>query len=233
MLLDVEAFRWKLVTNGNTFTLRGGEDAAAKGVWMELGMLIRKHRAETHMSQEELASAIFVSRQTVSNWECDKTYPDVQSLLLMSNLFGVSIDELVKGDMEMIQEQAGKDARAMKVLGWVMIAFVLFSITIPVWGYFDWGWDAVPSVIIFALGFGIAMAASIAIEVIKKRHNVASFREIDDFMKGRIAQGGANPDAFARKHKVSFNLLEALAGAAIAIVLMPLIAWVGWFIGTL
>ena len=38
------------------------------------------------MSQEQLAEAIFVSRQTISNWETDRTYPDVQSLLLLSNL---------------------------------------------------------------------------------------------------------------------------------------------------
>lgn len=52
------------------------------------------------MSQEQLADAIFVSRQTISNWETDRTYPDVQSLLLLSNLFEVSVDSLIKGDVE-------------------------------------------------------------------------------------------------------------------------------------
>lgn len=44
---------------------------------MELAMHIKEHRARLGMSQEELAESIFVSRQTISNWETDRTYPDV------------------------------------------------------------------------------------------------------------------------------------------------------------
>ena len=51
------------------------------------------------VSQEELAERIFVSRQTVSNWENEKNYPDLKSLLLLSSLFGVSLDILVKGEL--------------------------------------------------------------------------------------------------------------------------------------
>lgn len=67
---------------------------------MELAKHIKAHRGRLGMSQEELAEKIFVSRQTISNWETDRTYPDVQSLLLLSNLFDVSIDSLIKGDVE-------------------------------------------------------------------------------------------------------------------------------------
>lgn len=86
------------------------------------------------MSQDDLAQAIFVSRQTVSNWETGKTCPDVQSLLLMSNLFETSIDELVKGDLEMIESQLSKDAKAMKALGWVVAASLPFAIVVPFLG---------------------------------------------------------------------------------------------------
>ena len=47
---------------------------------------------------------MYVSRQTISNWENDKSYPDIQSLLLLSNLFDVSLDQLVKGYMEKMTE---------------------------------------------------------------------------------------------------------------------------------
>lgn len=67
---------------------------------MEIARHIKDHRARLGMSQEQLADAIFVSRQTISNWETDRTYPDVQSLLLLSNLFEVSVDSLIKGDVE-------------------------------------------------------------------------------------------------------------------------------------
>ena len=48
------------------------------------------------MSQDEFADKIYVSRQTVSNWETGKNYPDINSLILMSETFGVSVDTLLK-----------------------------------------------------------------------------------------------------------------------------------------
>ena len=67
---------------------------------MELGNQIKQHRNRMGLSQEELADRVYVSRQTISNWENDKNYPDIKSLLLLSSCFGVSLDDLVKGDMK-------------------------------------------------------------------------------------------------------------------------------------
>lgn len=58
---------------------------------MELGKHIKKFRQEKQLSQEELANRIYVTRQTVSNWENDKSYPDVNSLLLLSEIFQISL----------------------------------------------------------------------------------------------------------------------------------------------
>ena len=63
---------------------------------MELGTQIRKYRNERTLSQEALAEKVFVSRQTVSNWENDKSYPDVNSLVLLSEVFEISLDQLIK-----------------------------------------------------------------------------------------------------------------------------------------
>ena len=51
---------------------------------MELGKQIKIHRQEARLSQEELANRVYVSRQTISNWENDKSYPDLNSLVLLS-----------------------------------------------------------------------------------------------------------------------------------------------------
>ena len=67
---------------------------------MELAEQIKQRRIERGMSQEDLAERIYVSRQTISNWENDKTYPDVQSLLLLSVLFDTTVEELIKGDVK-------------------------------------------------------------------------------------------------------------------------------------
>lgn len=62
---------------------------------MELGKQIKKYRTEANLSQEELADKVFVSRQTVSNWENDKNYPDIKSLVLLSEIFHISLDNLI------------------------------------------------------------------------------------------------------------------------------------------
>lgn len=86
---------------------------------MELAHQIRRLRTERGLSQDELAQSIFVSRQTISNWENDKTYPDVQSLLLLSEHFGTTVDELIKGDImaiERIIETGAHEYRRMQAL---------------------------------------------------------------------------------------------------------------------
>lgn len=69
---------------------------------MELGNQIKKYRSELQISQEQLADRIYVSRQTISNWENEKSYPDVNSLILLSEVFQTSIDKLIKGDIEIM-----------------------------------------------------------------------------------------------------------------------------------
>lgn len=77
---------------------------------MELGKQIKKYRSEKALSQDALAEKIYVSRQTISNWENDKSYPDVNSLVLLSKVFNVSLDQLIKGDMEKMTEQINNSA---------------------------------------------------------------------------------------------------------------------------
>ena len=72
---------------------------------MELGNQIKKYRSELQISQEQLADRIYVSRQTISNWVNEKSYPDVNSLVLLSEVFQTSIDYLIKGDIEIMKEK--------------------------------------------------------------------------------------------------------------------------------
>jgi transcriptional regulator with XRE-family HTH domain len=73
-----------------------GEDEGADE--MNLSKQIKRLREEARFSQEELSEKIYVSRQTISNWENERSYPDIHNLLLLSVLFDVTLDELVKGE---------------------------------------------------------------------------------------------------------------------------------------
>ena len=72
---------------------------------MELGNQIREFRKAMHLSQDELAEKVLVARQTISNWENGKNFSDIQSLLLLSELFQITLDQLVKGDIAVTKEE--------------------------------------------------------------------------------------------------------------------------------
>ena len=102
---------------------------------MEIGTQIKQRRAAAGLSQEELADRIFVTRQTLSNWENDKTYPDINSLLRLAELFRVSLDELVKGDIQTMEEVIKKeDINAYRAekrrTGWIIAAGILITAVI-------------------------------------------------------------------------------------------------------
>ena len=70
---------------------------------MEIGTIIRNARNESGLSQEKAAESLGVSRQTVSNWENGKSYPDIISVIRMSDLYSVSLDHLLKEESSMKQ----------------------------------------------------------------------------------------------------------------------------------
>ena len=128
-----------------------------EGKRMELGSQIRRHRTERGLSQDDLAAKIYVSRQTVSSWENDKTYPDVQSLLLLSAIFDVSVDSLIKGDVATMKEIVeNKDlAKRLQILATAGFAFIVIATILLAGGMSFWDWDMVPSLITWLLCFGI------------------------------------------------------------------------------
>lgn len=70
---------------------------------MSIGKQILELRQERNMTQEELGAIFHVTRQTISNWENEKSYPDLQILVDMSNIFEISLDKLLKEDTNMIK----------------------------------------------------------------------------------------------------------------------------------
>lgn len=100
---------------------------------MEIGKQIKKYRNEIGISQDELAEKIFVSRQTISSWENSKSYPDLRSLLLLGSLFDVSLDNLIKGDLEKMKEKVKEeDIKRFKSEGSIFTILMVVLILTPV-----------------------------------------------------------------------------------------------------
>ena len=70
---------------------------------MEIGKKLKNARVQSGMTQENVAEKINVSRQTISNWENEKAYPDIISVIELSKLYSISLDVLLKGDEKMIE----------------------------------------------------------------------------------------------------------------------------------
>ena len=79
---------------------------------MEIGKKLKNARVQSGMTQENVAEKINVSRQTISNWENEKSYPDIISVIELSNLYSISLDDLLKG--EKMIEHLGESTNVVK-----------------------------------------------------------------------------------------------------------------------
>lgn len=194
---------------------------------MELPEQLKANRDRLGMSQEDVAHAIFVSRQTMSSWERGKTYPDVQSLMLLSQLFDVSIDELVKGDVVSMKETVSKDAVRMERLSWAsmlllvtgFVSMIIFISTLNGRTILPRVSDGVLAGFVSFIFFSVlALICAVRIEKIKVAHNLVSYREISAFMDGEDIP--ADDDALGRKHPLLGNILKVVCGAGVGLLVV-------------
>lgn len=99
---------------------------------MDIGNKIKQLREHHELSQVEFAEIFHVSRQTVSNWENNKNYPDMDTLKKISDRFDVSFDELLKDDVELIRE-IDKDKKKAGKVKWLALAAVILAAVIVVY----------------------------------------------------------------------------------------------------
>lgn len=126
---------------------------------MSIGSKIKKSRTDAKLTQEQAAEALGISRQTLSNWENEKYYPDIASVLKMSEIYNVSLDYLLKGEgsmknyMDYVEESTNavasknKFSKLLLILSYLVVwalniaaswRFSLGSITEAQAGAFQW-----------------------------------------------------------------------------------------------
>lgn len=96
---------------------------------MNIGEQISKLRKSEGMSQDDFAEMLHVSRQTVSNWENGKSYPDLEMIISISDHFGISVDELLKSDHLAVKNIDSEKKKKNKYLVLLIIVLVLGSMT--------------------------------------------------------------------------------------------------------
>lgn len=189
---------------------------------MELGKQIKKYRGELGLSQEALAEKIYVSRQTVSNWENDKNYPDINSLLRLSEVFQVSVDILIKGDVEKMKvEIRQQDRQQFEMDSYIFSALMLATLLtpVPLLHYLD---DL--GIAVWVMLVGVAGFYASKVEKMKKAFDIQTYKEIIAFM------GGEGLDEIAKAKEEGKRpyqkILMAAAAAFIALAVSVLMLWI-------
>lgn len=189
---------------------------------MDISNQIKTRREAMGLSQEQLAEKLYVSRQTISNWERDKTYPDVQSLLMLSILFGTSIDTFVKGDVTVMEEAVERDRKRMgtrmmrlAVLMLLLLAAAFALILSPAFVWMEEAWGVgIASAVAFLPAVAALVVAAI-LEQIKRENDLVTYREILAFMNGE-EEIDRDPRALPRRawptrHRLAYDVLTMLA----------------------
>lgn len=189
---------------------------------MELSNQIKKYRNDLNMSQEELADKVYVTRQTVSNWENEKSYPDINSLLLLSALFNISLDQLIKGDIETMKEIISEsEIKEFNRDGAIYTALLLLTVvaTVPLFAVLK-----LYAIIPWGILFAITMYWAVRVEKQKKKHNIQTYKEIVAFTEGkRLDEIQKQVEEGKRPYQ---NVMKVLVSAGVSLlvcVLMGLI----------
>ncbi len=145
---------------------------------MDIGSKIRNARNEAGCTQERAAEALGVSRQTVSNWENGKSYPDIISVIKMSDLYSVSLDHLLKEEkevketyMEYLEESTNtvKSNERMSKAVLIAVCFVIYAITqLAFWAFSEGPQAATFTMIFKAL---LLPASALLLSVFAGRNN--------------------------------------------------------------
>ena len=188
---------------------------------MELSNQIKRYRTKLKLSQEELAEKIYVSRQTISNWENGKNYPDIRSLILLSNVFEISLDQLIKGDIDIMKEEIKEtEINLFNYYGGIYAILLIATLILPI------------PLIKFLGGIGIVIWGvllivtfffAINVEKLKKKNNIQTYKEIVAFTEGkRLDELESVRESGKRVYQ---KILAAISGAVIAMFICSIMFW--------
>lgn len=190
---------------------------------MDLGNQIKRYRNELDISQERLAERIYVSRQSISNWENNKNYRDINSLIRLSEVFQVSLDILIKGDVEkMKREISKKDRKNFGKMGNILAIFLGLLILTPMPLLYFLDGIGMGIWVILAVG---SMYVAFLVERRKKKFDIQTYKEITAFMEGENLDeiSKAREEGKRPYQKISMALFTAIITLILSLGIMYLL----------
>ena len=172
-----------------------------------------------NLSQEDLAERVYVTRQTISNWETGKSYPDIHSLLLLSSLFNVSLDTLIKGDLEMMREKVNeKEIREFNFYGNIFAVLLIGTVLSAAPLVYFLGRNGL--IVVFIL-FAVTMVFAFKVEGYKKKNDIQTYKEILAFTNGELLDEISKKQE--KEKRLYQNVLKVLLSGSLGFVVTMLL----------
>ncbi len=194
----------------------------------DIGSKIQAARLEKNMTQEQVAGLLEVSRQTISNWENAKSYPDIVSVIKMSECYDVSLDYLLKGEQKMntyynyLEESTNvvksntKRNKTVTILSYLMI----WTVSMLVFWVFKGGIDAMGYSLMFL--WIIIPVTTFTVSVIIGKNNFWGIKKWAFTFPFGVMYMLAEYGTFSMANNIAFNKINelewdlAVAGAIIS-----------------
>ncbi|MCI8497774.1 MAG: helix-turn-helix transcriptional regulator [Bacilli bacterium] len=190
---------------------------------MDIGTRIKKQRERQNISQEDLAYKVYVSRQTISSWETNKSYPDIKSLIILSNIFNVSLDDFIKGDIEEMRKKIDTEKiKEFNMLGYIYLIEMLLLIisAYPLFKFFD-----CVGVIIWIVFFIVTFYTATVIERFKKNNDIQTYKEILAFLDGTQLSYEESQQEIGKRmyQKIFYAVAAGMIGLIISLIVIYII----------
>lgn len=172
---------------------------------------IKQLRTEHNLTQEEAAQKLHVTRQTISNWENDKNYPDLDTLAAISRLYDISVDELLDGDKKL----TSNIQRAFSLFHVLILVGIYFTYLGAFLLYFWFSYRQIPvrSTILFILTALLGSVGIVAINYIGREFNGLNLQ-----LSHVQASFAFNTQGSTLKSVITYYLIVAVIGIAAFII---------------
>ena len=154
---------------------------------MKIGQHIYQLRTTQNLTQEELASKVYVTRQTVSNWERGYSYPDLQSLMTISEYFNISVHELLKEDLPKIERSLSMKAHQhFQQLSTEFTLLLIWFVISSIFSVYFFRENGLLLNLIISSPWLVYKAFQV--ERYKNDYQLRTYQDISDFLAGEITQ---------------------------------------------
>lgn len=207
---------------------------------MDIGNKLQRARTKANLTQEQVAEALGVSRQTISNWENEKTYPDIRSVVILSDLYDVSLDYLLKDKEETsmtnyidyLEESTNTVKSKTRLSEIILIATYLgiWAFALITFWFFTSGSDAIGFSFVF-LWIVLPVSTFVISLMIGKNNYWSKWKRLVPIVFG-IMHMIAEYATFSMRNMIAFNRINMpqferiLVGAFISLIGL----WIGHYI---